>query len=92
MGRIKKAIQIRDEDVTVDENIDGLIVLDFPSSTSEYPNQVSFYDGLWMCTCEDYQYRKRKYGSFLCKHILKTIMYLYEHGCDLEDLIKEDET
>ncbi len=32
--------------------------------------QVSMHENMWLCDCDDYQYRsEREPGSFICKHL-----------------------
>ncbi len=77
LSRLKSAVKIPEEDfrVTYYDNED--IYFEYRSKSSDTPNTCTFHNNLWRCTCEDYMFRGvTDDGSFICKHILKSILYL----------------
>ncbi len=48
---------------------DDLMIFNVKSS-KQGNYQVSMSENLWLCDCDDYQYRSEKDpGSFICKHL-----------------------
>jgi len=48
---------------------DDLMIFEVKSS-KKGNYQVSMHDNLWLCDCDDYQWRSEKEpGSYICKHL-----------------------
>jgi len=48
---------------------DDLMIFNVKSS-KKGNYQVSMHDNLWLCDCDDYQWRSEKEpGSYICKHL-----------------------
>jgi hypothetical protein len=47
---------------------DDLMIFNVQSPRNTY--QVSMHENLWLCDCDDYQWRSEKEpGSYICKHM-----------------------
>lgn len=48
-------------------------------SSREGDYQVSMNENMWICDCDDYQYRSEKEpGSFICKHMWAVLFKIAE--------------
>lgn len=88
MEKMVKASFMSDVNITplvLDEDI---IQLKFKSESSDEVYLVSKneYDE-WKCDCPDYMIHCGEEGcSYLCKHLLKAISYLFEHQEELQQM------
>ena len=70
-----RAMDIRNSDILLEVDDEDFIQFEIIGETDEHT--VSCDNGIWRCTCEDYQFKKDKHlGSYTCKHIIKAILFL----------------
>jgi len=70
-----RALNISNSEIDLEVDEEDFLQFSILGQTDEHI--VSCDNGLWRCTCEDYQYAKDKHlGSYTCKHILKAILFL----------------
>lgn len=89
MGKLAKAYSMSDVNITPLVLDEDMIQLEFASeSNPDEKYLVSMNDyGEWKCDCPDYIYHVGdECSSYLCKHILKAILYLHEHREELQKL------
>lgn len=87
--RLEKAITIQEtstnfNDLYIDSvnESDKAVYVTVKSSNSDEEYYVSLIYDLWRCSCSDFYHNglHKEDGSFLCKHIIATILHL--GGCE----------
>lgn len=68
--RMKEGLKLyKKGNVEIELFDDDLIIFNVKGSKDE-KYQVSMNENVWLCDCDDYQYRsEREPGSFICKHL-----------------------
>lgn len=75
--KIKKANEIKDENIKILVHDDEVIQIQITSQNNNQQYLVSKneYD-YWRCDCPDFIIHNSREGSYICKHILKTLYFL----------------
>ena len=75
--KIKKANEINDENIEILFHDDEVIQIQITSQNNNQQYLVSKneYD-YWRCDCPDFIRHNSREGSYICKHILKTLYFL----------------
>lgn len=79
MKQLAKASKMLDQNITILHLDEELIELEFTSETDPKKKYlISWWGNLWRCDCEDFHYHglNIESASYLCKHLLKAILFL----------------
>lgn len=83
-----RALDIHNSSILLEVEDEDFLQFNILGKTDEHI--VSCDNGLWRCTCEDYQYAKDKHlGSYTCKHIIKCILFLRDRDRGSQKVLED---
>jgi len=83
-----RSLEIPNNAIVVDVDFESDLQFTVHGETDDHI--VSCDDGIWRCTCEDYQFKKDKHlGSYTCKHILKCIQFLRDRDKSSQKVLED---
>lgn len=79
MNRMKEGSKLQKRGNVEIELFDHDLMIFTVNGSKDEKYQVSMNENMWLCDCDDYQFRSNRYpGSFICKHIWAVFFELME--------------